>query len=248
MASSAAADPQEPSVTGARAPFDDADADLIIRCPDGAEFWVYKSILARASPVFKEMFAFPPPPFGLQHDPSNKDYRNSVPVVDVSEDTHAMELLLTFCYPMKAPKLKTFEDIQAAAEAGKKYEMTELVQFAREALPVFAQSNAPLAYVLACVFRWSQEARAAAKLTLREPWDAMCRPSPQLNCIDTSDYCKLQDYYSRCRRGVIAISSASLNDYCIPRSCYACSKLRDGTPNWFRTYADAIFPALRERP
>ncbi|OBZ70884.1 hypothetical protein A0H81_09200 [Grifola frondosa] len=120
MASSTAADPQEPSVTGPRAPFDDEDADLIIRCPDGAEFWVYKSILGRASPVFKGMSTLPPPPPDVQRDPSNQDYRDGVPVVHVSEDARTMELLLTFCYPMKDPQLTTFDDIRTVAEAGQK--------------------------------------------------------------------------------------------------------------------------------
>ncbi|KAI0255963.1 hypothetical protein BJV78DRAFT_1113987, partial [Lactifluus subvellereus] len=42
-------------------PFDDADADIILRSSDQVNFHVYKVILSVASPFFKDMFSLPQP-------------------------------------------------------------------------------------------------------------------------------------------------------------------------------------------
>lgn len=50
------------SIKSARTPFDDADADVILRSCDGVDFRLYKNVIAKASTVFREMFSLPKPP------------------------------------------------------------------------------------------------------------------------------------------------------------------------------------------
>lgn len=65
---------------------DPEDGDFTIRCPDGEEFHVYRIILSKASPVFKDMLSLAVP--------------NSMPgsdhVVEVTEDSQTIQQLLQF--------------------------------------------------------------------------------------------------------------------------------------------------------
>ena len=42
-----------------RSPFDDPDADIVIRSAEGISFRLYKVILSKASSVFRDMFTLP---------------------------------------------------------------------------------------------------------------------------------------------------------------------------------------------
>lgn len=49
----------KPVLTIASPPFDDPEADIILRSSDNVDFHVYKFLLSLVSPVFKSMFALP---------------------------------------------------------------------------------------------------------------------------------------------------------------------------------------------
>ncbi|KAI0272562.1 hypothetical protein BC834DRAFT_353169 [Gloeopeniophorella convolvens] len=78
-------------------PFDDADADIILRSTDHVDFRVYRVILSKASPVFRDMFTFPHPgPTGKLDDDDHKD---GLPLVRLPEDSATLSMLLHAIYP-----------------------------------------------------------------------------------------------------------------------------------------------------
>jgi BTB/POZ domain len=91
-------------------PFDDADADTILRSIDNLDFRVYRVILSKASPVFKDMFTFPHPPCpgpfvnnpDDDEDGSDKDidYKDGLPLVRLPESSATLSMLLYAIYPV----------------------------------------------------------------------------------------------------------------------------------------------------
>ena len=82
----------------AKKPFDIRTADIIIRTSDNVDFYVYKAILAIASPFFDDMFSL------AQTAATPTDNVTQDPVV-VSEDSDTMDCLLRLCYPTDDPTL-----------------------------------------------------------------------------------------------------------------------------------------------
>ena len=91
------------------------DTDIILRSADGQQFRTHKNVLSRASPVFRDMFAFPQPP---SPEPS------SIPVVDVSETGKVLDVFLQCLYPMPKTTVEGFELLEGVFTAGEKYEAT----------------------------------------------------------------------------------------------------------------------------
>jgi hypothetical protein len=87
-------------------PFDDADADTILRSIDNLDFRVYRVILSKASPVFRDMFTFPHPPTpglcGKQDDDDDQDvdYKDGLPLVRLPESSATLSILLYAIYPV----------------------------------------------------------------------------------------------------------------------------------------------------
>ena len=121
-------------------PFDDADADVILRSSDGVDFRVYKVILSKASLFFKDMFTLPPPSPDSQDDYKD-DYKDGAPIITLSEDSASLDLLLRFCYPVEDPTLSTIEDVETVMEIGRKYDIDFLTNAAKKALLSFADAD-----------------------------------------------------------------------------------------------------------
>ncbi|KAI0305826.1 hypothetical protein B0F90DRAFT_1609499, partial [Multifurca ochricompacta] len=66
-------------------PFDDADADIILRSADNFDFRVYRVILSKASPVFRDMFTFPHP--GSCGKSDDDDHKDGLPLVRLPESS-----------------------------------------------------------------------------------------------------------------------------------------------------------------
>ena len=80
-------------------PFDDADADTILRSTDDLDFRVYRVILSKASPVFRDMFTFPHPgPCGKRED--DDDHKDGLPLVRLPESSMTLSMLLYAIYPV----------------------------------------------------------------------------------------------------------------------------------------------------
>ena len=101
-------------------PFDDADADIILRSSDQVDFHVYKVILSKASPIFKSMFSLP------QHGGTDTT-PNSRTILDLPESSRTLADLLTSIYLLtpgsETDEERSLSDHLAAIEAVKKYDM-----------------------------------------------------------------------------------------------------------------------------
>ncbi|TFK86348.1 hypothetical protein K466DRAFT_524312 [Polyporus arcularius HHB13444] len=144
-----------------RPPFDDTDADIIIRSADGVDFRLYKVVLAKASSVFRDMFTLP-----------DGSQRVGEPqVVDVTEDADTLEGLLRFCYPVSRPAFQSLDELGPVLSAAKKYEMHSVLEDSVRSFEALLPTASLLrAYTLACLLELPDIVRRSAKLLLaRDP-------------------------------------------------------------------------------
>jgi len=180
-----------------KVPFDDEDADLIIRSNDEVHFRVYKTILHKASPVFSDMFAMPP---GADE---------KVQIVSLTEDGETIEQLLRLCYPTYDFYQKTLDKISALMGACDKYQMDfAATRLARTSVANFVLSEPLRVYVLACRAHADQEARRAAYYCLSKPiGDLIVTQIPDFRYISANAYRSLLNYYHSCRQATASVLS-----------------------------------------
>jgi BTB/POZ domain len=173
------------------APFDDSDADLILRSASvhipgnrGTDFRVHKLFLIKASPVFEGLLRgtsssqlFNPPPgndeeaadLGIRHDTHN----NGLPVLCLSEDRDTLHRLLTAIYPTDVVYPQTLEVMIKTFAAARKYCMSSVLSLFRtycdRVAHIVTTENAFRAYLFAFSEGLKEEALEAARLTLSQP-------------------------------------------------------------------------------
>jgi hypothetical protein len=159
-------------------PFDDADADLIIRSSNGDNFRVYRIIISIASPDLKRRIAALPPA------------ANGPPVLDLAVSTPVLDNLLRLCYPVLNPTFFTAEHLEPVLKASIQYGIEAAVGVLKERLRTNSLSWDPLkVYACACRLALIDEARQAAQwLQHRPPADL---DSPLLDDIPALDYIRL---------------------------------------------------------
>ena len=114
--------PPVPSAKLAEAPFDNAEADLILQSSDEVHFHVFKNIISIASPVFADMFSLPSPPSG-------KKLRDGVQVVSLSEHSSALDVALRHIYPVRTPKGDKLHYAGILSEFARKYQVETWDEF-----------------------------------------------------------------------------------------------------------------------
>ncbi|KAH9858490.1 hypothetical protein C2E23DRAFT_716869 [Lenzites betulinus] len=179
--------------TNVRSPFDDADADIIIRSADRVDFRLYKLILKKASDVFRDMFTLP--------DAADEGQPQ---VVELTEDADTLERLFRLCYPAEFPVFKTCDEIFPVLDAAQKYAISSVVAFARRALRDRAEKESPLrTYAIAWRYEFPALARKAARLLVKEP-DHMALHSlpPEIAALPYASL-SLARYRSACRQAVV---------------------------------------------
>ncbi len=144
-------------------PFDDTDADIILRSSDRVDFMVYKVILSKASPVFKDMFSLP--------QPATETPQDSRPIVDLTENSKVLATLLSAIYPHTSASDDplSLNDLIAVLDMARKYDMATA---SRRLLVVFTDSktlkDSPLeAFCVAYSRELGDAARVAAKASLK---------------------------------------------------------------------------------
>ena len=168
-------------MTIAQTPFDDMAADVILRSHDGVDFYVYRTVLAIASPFFKDMFSLP-----QTIQAREQTVRQPAPaVVDFSEDSQTLDRLLRLCYPIIDPVIKELTEVEDALEAAIKYQMVEATVILQALLRTFGPSDPLKVFVIACRLQLEAEAKAAA-----QHWRRKC---PQ-TCVGISTEGKLPDW------------------------------------------------------
>jgi BTB/POZ domain len=91
------------SATSPVEPFEVPDANLIIRSSDFVDFRVHKSILAMASPFFKDLLSLP--------QPSDSKLIDGLPVVQLSEGSELLNSLFSILYPVPTAIPSSYEKV-----------------------------------------------------------------------------------------------------------------------------------------
>ncbi|KAJ7021798.1 hypothetical protein C8F04DRAFT_874811, partial [Mycena alexandri] len=181
----------------AGAPFDDEDADIILRSSDLVDFRVHKLFLSKASLVFQDMIRL------QAHGPLSSTYPDAalsptgLPIVPLlGEPARAVDMLLRFCYISLLPTPSTLEDIQLAFHLGDKFQMPHVLSAAKNSILAQMESGIlPADRVFA--FGWLHRQRdivlAAASHPSREPLLADL-PYPEYELIPALALHKLLAY------------------------------------------------------
>ncbi|ETW80406.1 hypothetical protein HETIRDRAFT_101564 [Heterobasidion irregulare TC 32-1] len=151
-------------------PFDDTDADIVLRSSDDVDFYVHKWPLSRASSVFEDMFSIPSP-----NAPSNADdLKDGLPVVRVAEDYQTLDIVLRLCYPRDQQTLTLdVPSIRQLLPALEKYEMLkDMTEILEPMMLAAAETDSRAMYAIACRYQMLKLANRIAVLSRRLLSDA----------------------------------------------------------------------------
>jgi hypothetical protein len=95
--------PETNSTVSPVEPLDLPDANLIIRSSDLVDFRVHKPVLAMASPFFKGLLSHP--------QPSDSEFVDGLPVVQLSEESDLLNCLISILYPVDTVIPKSYEKV-----------------------------------------------------------------------------------------------------------------------------------------
>ncbi|KAF9494240.1 hypothetical protein BDN71DRAFT_1449137 [Pleurotus eryngii] len=179
-------------------PFDDENADTILRSCDGIDFYVFKGVLIIHSTIFRDMFSLPDVPCVSQQECGK-------PVVDLQEPSSTLDTLLRFCYPAHGyPKISSKEIFVDIMDTAKKFEMEFLYQhIATSFTNDGALRISPLeCYALAVGFKLPALARESARKCVQISSDGMIdlAMSSDLTSLSAKDFSHLLHYCRECRK------------------------------------------------
>lgn len=147
-----------------KSPFDKKteSTDVILRSSDGLDFHVHKLVLSLASPFFGDMFSLP------RRRDSEEAEENSV---DMEESNSVLDKLLRFCYPVDEPLLDDTKLALDLLSATIKYDMDGPTSRVKRIImsPSVIAENPLLIYSASCKLGLADEAKLAAKISLRYP-------------------------------------------------------------------------------
>ncbi|KAI0798448.1 hypothetical protein BC629DRAFT_1438901 [Irpex lacteus] len=166
-------------------PFDEEDADLIIRFSDTVHFRVHKLILGKASSVFAGMFTLP-----------SAEASDTIQTVELEEDGATVLGFLHLCYPIGNPGARD-------RQSGRTHALAE--KLGRTELMMFIDTDPLRTYVLACRANAREVARRAAYGCLTLPLEKMITSKmSEVGHLSTSSYSNLLVYYCSCRQAAVA--------------------------------------------
>jgi hypothetical protein len=189
----------------AKAPFDDAKADLILRSSDEVpvHFRVFKIILSLASPVFADMFSIPSP-----STPSEKPH-DEVQVVPLSEHSTALDIALRHIYPMRRtqpPEADNLHYAKILAEFARKYQVEVLDQFIIGYLTGSLERDPVGVYAIAVTYGYNDVGGNAARSCLNLPFYDL--RSPYLPCATLEHILELLRYHVTCGEAASTLASS----------------------------------------
>lgn len=232
----------------AAAPFNRANADVILRTSDNVDFRFYKLLLSLASPFFANMFALPQP------DPLDKaadQTKCGLPVIPVAEKSLVLRKLLSLCSPVydsALPVLESLDIVMSVLDAADKYDMKCVGKFIVKMItaPKFLEQEPMRVFAIACRYRAEMEANIAARYMLRF---AIWEPAyvAELDFISGSDYQRLVKYHASCGQAMSHLVRLWSLFPLPPLDCKFCRK--NGLPRLsLKSYQDSVIDVLRVRP
>ena len=258
----------------AKAPFDHAAADIILRSSDNIDCRFFKLFLSLGSPFFKTLFNIPQPTEAGE----DQEIKDGLAVVPVTEDSKTLDALLRFCYPCtlaEDPIIEELKDALDILEAAIKYSLDVIEKKARQAItnPQILAAEPMRCFVIAHRGRLLEETLLAAKSTLTQP----LIPSwfQEIELITTTDLLWLLTYHLRCGEAVYALrldlswitfhygslqasswmagiavyDSYGDHDNCgCARPAMFRYRLYNASPKWREDLMEETFTALRDKP
>lgn len=222
----------------APAPFDNPDADVILRSSDKepVDFRTFKLLLSLSSSFFSEILTLPQPASDTYDAPTlySDDFvdASDAPVIQMAEDAQTLRLLLGFCLPVSVappPRLSSIHEMHKVIEAACKFEMEGVLAYLRSeiVLPRFIEAQPLRVFAIAYRYGWDAEARKAARYTLRHPIDVAMAFVPELEFISGATLCRLREYHRVCgevasSRALVQPAVAEYTDTWIWISCLKC--------------------------
>lgn len=167
-------------------PFDNSRADLILRSSDTVDFRVSSFILAMSSDIFSAMLE--------ACEAGSGDVRDGCPIVQLQENSEALDYLLRVIYPRKAPAFDDISKIPPVLHAALKYDMEKAVEVVSGALRSFAPKVPLRVWCIAVRCRLEPEARAAADEMVRQSLQVLDLPSSELQDLHAGAYYRLIRY------------------------------------------------------
>ena len=142
------------------------DANLVIQSSDFVNFHLHKSVLAMASPVFRDLFSL--------RQPLGSESVDGLPVVKLTEDAELLNSLFSMLYPVRVVIPNSYEKVLYLLAACQKYDMDQVQSIIRAEVnrggsPSPVGTEAFRAYAIASAKRLSPEMENAARLTLDHP-------------------------------------------------------------------------------
>jgi len=195
------------------------DGDIVLRASQGCDpvhdFRVHKFILSLASPVFKDMFAFPQPP-GQNHNE-----QPNTPIIDISEPPYILDTILRLVYPGVEPsKIPNVSTLNALFSAADKYNITSIYPILGQSLKTFLPHDPFRVYIIACRFGFLEEAKQALRMLTPEATILPPADEGDLRHISTIDLYRLMWFVRmRERSGRAEIQGSILLD---PHCCDLC--------------------------
>ncbi|KAH7913940.1 hypothetical protein BJ138DRAFT_1144800 [Hygrophoropsis aurantiaca] len=195
-------DSEAATVAHAGPSIDAADADIILRSSDGANFRTYKFILSFVSPVFRTMLSLPQPPG--EAAPSSPLPSLTPPIITLQEDGHTLNKLLTPCYPGYGVSLDSLDDLRAVLRAADKYDIQSVLDSVREWMVIspLLQINPLHFYMISCAQGWEAVARLSATKVIETVdfcrLEGAQRYIPEMEDASAGAYHRLLEYRTRC--------------------------------------------------
>ncbi|KAI0040318.1 hypothetical protein FA95DRAFT_899404 [Auriscalpium vulgare] len=257
-------DPHEtiPKIKDFGPPFDDKNADIILRAADDIDFRVHKNVLGIASPIFQSMFTLPQPISTLEDALTHiVDDKDGLPVVCMAEGSATLSsLLMAVYFPSLTSMPSCPEDAFELLAAAEKFEMDNTSSLIRTLLihndhpPLITSDNAAEAYGLAYLHHLAHEALLAARRTLELP-SSLERYASDLHILDGAAIYELTCYRTRCKDAVLECleavksgKSPSAVEWLTPTPAQGsnCASIapREGTPSgvpmWWDRYLERV--------
>ncbi|KAI9457604.1 hypothetical protein BJY52DRAFT_1223757 [Lactarius psammicola] len=201
---------------------------VILRSSDNVDFFVLKPVLATVSVVFKDMFELPDTAPEIPPCQGNNQ-RNGLPLIELTEDSSTLHIILRLCYPVENPDLSSLEDIRRFLEVRRKYMIEAFDDTIKDALFRAAESRPFSVFALASRYGLGDVANEAAKRMLSLPLTDLSDKSA-LKDITGPQYHRLLQYRREC------IRRATTH----PRSLWV--------PHWWTSYLRKALLLLEDRP
>ncbi|KZV68250.1 hypothetical protein PENSPDRAFT_653392 [Peniophora sp. CONT] len=178
-------------------PFDDEDADIILRSCDGVDFRVHKLFLIKAFHTFDDMLRGTDEA-GCLDAASDQEFKDGLAVVSMTESRRILDRLLRLLYVVSKPDLDSLADLRAVCIALDKYCVRSFPALVADALSRATQEHPEIVFAIACRCCLADIAHRAAKVTLRQPRQLIPVPYEDIEFVRVGHYHALVLYQAEC--------------------------------------------------